>query len=318
MWPPVVVMVHVDAEDVLEVAAADDQEPVEALAADAADPALRVGVRVRRPHRRPDDFDAFAGEGGIERCGELAVAVVNEEAHLAATIVEVHQQVARLLPLRPARVSVFRTGRAGTSVYEVDGGNEAERRRGISHALPVPTGLRPPDPPLELADIVLRPPEPDDFGHLREASLHPEIEQTLWLPLPYRASEELLQDRLQEYLAGWDGRGAFGATLFAFARKTGEFVACLGMRACDGNAAELIYGVAPAWRNRGLAARLVRLVAEWLFAEGLGHVELWIQVDNRASRRVAEKVGFQQIRIERKVVAKTGEEYDDVLYELRR
>jgi RimJ/RimL family protein N-acetyltransferase len=200
----------------------------------------------------------------------------------------------------------------------VDGGNEAERRRGISHALPVPTGLGPPDPPLELADIALRPPKGGDLAYLREASLHPEIEQTLWLPLPYQASEELLQHRLREYLAGWEGKGAFGATLFAFARETGELVAVLGVRARGDNGAELIYGVAPGWRNRGLATRLVRLVAEWLFAQGLGHVELWIQVDNRASRRVAEKVGFQQIRIEHKVVAKRGEEYDDVVYELRR
>jgi hypothetical protein len=75
------------------------------------------------------------------------------------------------------------------------GGNEAEKR-GISHGLPVPTGLGPPDPPLELADIVLRPPEPDDLSHLREASGRREIEQTMWLPIPYRASEESLQDRL--------------------------------------------------------------------------------------------------------------------------
>jgi RimJ/RimL family protein N-acetyltransferase len=165
---------------------------------------------------------------------------------------------------------------------------------------------------------VLRPPEPDDLEHLREASLHPEIERTLWLPLPYQASEDLLQDRLQEYLAGWEGRGAFGATLFAFARSTGGLVACLGMRARGDNGVELIYGVAPAWRNRGLATRLVHLVSEWLFAQGLGRVELWIAVDNHASRRVADKAGFRQIRIQHKVVAKTGEEYDDVLYELRR
>jgi RimJ/RimL family protein N-acetyltransferase len=132
------------------------------------------------------------------------------------------------------------------------GGNEAEKR-GISHGLPVPTGLGPPDPPLELADIVLRPPEPDDLSHLREASGRREIEQTMWLPIPYRASEESLQDRLHEYLAGWGGRGAFGATLFAFARQTGEIVGCLGVRARNDNAAELTYGVAPRWRNRGLA-----------------------------------------------------------------
>jgi hypothetical protein len=49
--PPAVVVEHVDAENVLELAAAENQEPVEALAADTADPALDVRVRVRRPNR---------------------------------------------------------------------------------------------------------------------------------------------------------------------------------------------------------------------------------------------------------------------------
>jgi hypothetical protein len=88
--PPVVVVARVDAEDVLELAAADDQQPVEALAANAADPALDVGVRVRRPNRRPHDPDTFAGEDRIERRGELGISVV-EEAHLAAALVEVDQ-----------------------------------------------------------------------------------------------------------------------------------------------------------------------------------------------------------------------------------
>lgn len=44
-------MAHVDPADVLEVAAAGDQEPVETLTPDAADPALDVRVRVRVPRR---------------------------------------------------------------------------------------------------------------------------------------------------------------------------------------------------------------------------------------------------------------------------
>jgi hypothetical protein len=45
---PAVVVTDVATEDVLELAAAEDQQPIEALASDAADPALHVGVRVRR------------------------------------------------------------------------------------------------------------------------------------------------------------------------------------------------------------------------------------------------------------------------------
>jgi hypothetical protein len=49
--PGAVVVAHVDAKNVLELAAADDQDPVETFAADAADPALDVRVRVRRTNR---------------------------------------------------------------------------------------------------------------------------------------------------------------------------------------------------------------------------------------------------------------------------
>jgi hypothetical protein len=43
----------------------------------------------------------------------------------------------------------------------------------------------------------------------------------------------------------------------------------------------------------------------------------------RAGRRKREDIGYveracEQIRVARKVVPRTGEEYDDVLYELRR
>jgi hypothetical protein len=40
-------------------AATEDQQPVKALSARAADPAFGVGVRVRRLDRRSDDLDAF-------------------------------------------------------------------------------------------------------------------------------------------------------------------------------------------------------------------------------------------------------------------
>ena len=49
VWTLLVEVADVGAEDVLELAAAEDQEPVEALPAHAANPAFGVGIRVRRP-----------------------------------------------------------------------------------------------------------------------------------------------------------------------------------------------------------------------------------------------------------------------------
>ena len=67
LWTLLVEVADVDAEDVLKLAAPEDQEPVEALAAHAANPAFGVGVRVRRPDRRPDDLDSFAPEDALDR-----------------------------------------------------------------------------------------------------------------------------------------------------------------------------------------------------------------------------------------------------------
>ena len=75
-----VVVLDVDAQDVFEVAAADDQEPVETFGSDGSDEPLGVRVRLRRSHRRVDHADSFAAEHLVEGSGELAVAIVDQEA----------------------------------------------------------------------------------------------------------------------------------------------------------------------------------------------------------------------------------------------
>jgi hypothetical protein len=72
-------VVNVDAQDALELPAADDQEPVETVAADRADPAFGECVRLRRSERGADDLDAFALPDVIEGAAEFAIAVVNQE-----------------------------------------------------------------------------------------------------------------------------------------------------------------------------------------------------------------------------------------------
>jgi hypothetical protein len=57
-----VVVAAVDAEHVFEVAAAEDEEPVEAVGANRPHPAFGVGVRVRRLDRRPNHLDALGAE----------------------------------------------------------------------------------------------------------------------------------------------------------------------------------------------------------------------------------------------------------------
>src|SRR6266545_5617372 len=102
-----------------EVAPAEDEDPVEAVSADGAHPALGEGVGVRRLDRGGDHFDALAAEDFVEGVGvrrldrggdhfdalaaedfvegvaELGVAIVDEEPKLLL-FAELHDEVARL------------------------------------------------------------------------------------------------------------------------------------------------------------------------------------------------------------------------------
>jgi hypothetical protein len=90
-------MSNVGREDVLEMAAAEDEQPVDALAADRPNPALGVRSRLRRPYRRLDHTDPRGAEDLVEVARELAVTVTDEEQRADVLVVEAHQQVARLL-----------------------------------------------------------------------------------------------------------------------------------------------------------------------------------------------------------------------------
>ena len=66
MRPAAVVVIGVDAEDAFEVPAPEDQQPVEAFAADAADPALHMSVRVRCLDGRADHPDVRVPGESVE------------------------------------------------------------------------------------------------------------------------------------------------------------------------------------------------------------------------------------------------------------
>lgn len=72
-------MLDVLSKDCLEVTAAEDEHPIEAIGPDGADHALTAGVRTRCPDGGGDDSRAVGGEDGVEGVGELGVAVADEE-----------------------------------------------------------------------------------------------------------------------------------------------------------------------------------------------------------------------------------------------
>ena len=79
MRPVRVVVLVVDAKDVLKMAPSEDEDPVETLDSECAYPAFGVSVRVRRLDRRVDHPDAFAADDRVECVAELGIPVVDKE-----------------------------------------------------------------------------------------------------------------------------------------------------------------------------------------------------------------------------------------------
>ena len=86
----------------VEVAWSGDQEVVEAFPAQGADEPFCDRVCPRRLGGGADDADVGAGEHGVERGGEFAVPVADQEPEPVGVLAEVHEQVAGLLGDPPA------------------------------------------------------------------------------------------------------------------------------------------------------------------------------------------------------------------------
>jgi hypothetical protein len=65
-----VVVLDVDSKDLLQMAASNDQQPVQALGADGVDPPFCVGVRGRRPSWRHQHLGTLRGEHVVEASTE--------------------------------------------------------------------------------------------------------------------------------------------------------------------------------------------------------------------------------------------------------
>jgi len=74
-----VAMINVLANNTLQLPTSKDQHPVQHLTPNRADPPLRVGVRLGRPHRRAQHPDPFSDEDRVERGGELRVPIAEQE-----------------------------------------------------------------------------------------------------------------------------------------------------------------------------------------------------------------------------------------------
>jgi RimJ/RimL family protein N-acetyltransferase len=179
----------------------------------------------------------------------------------------------------------------------------------------VSVALQAPKVPLTDGAICLRLPGPADVAALVEYTATPGWLEGVWLPVQPGTRRERLEWIVEGWLRGWAGcQSHDGPALLLDLRGTSRFVGYVGFGARDEGVVELVYGIAPDWRGRGLATRATILATRWLVAaRGVSAVELRIARDHHASRRVAEKAGFLLAGTIRQVAAVT-EAYEDLRY----
>lgn len=169
-------------------------------------------------------------------------------------------------------------------------------------------------PSLDDGVVALRQWSKDDADELVAALDDPEI--SLWIPVipyPYRHEDAKaffdLVDRESEA-----GRMVAGAIV---AHADGRLLGGIGLSDISSlNAsAEVGYWVAAEERGRGVATRATALIVDWGFAElDIGRIGLLADIDNVASRRVAQKLGFVEEGVLRSYLMTRRGRRDTVTY----
>jgi RimJ/RimL family protein N-acetyltransferase len=158
--------------------------------------------------------------------------------------------------------------------------------------------------------LVLRPWTEDDVPTITAACQDPEILR--WIPAiprPY-TEEEALRFVRGEFRANPGHQ--FAVT------ENGAVIGAMGMSVNESRNGHIGYWCAKESRGRGVTTRALRVLCGWAFAElGLERLELITDPENRASQRVAEKVGFRREGVLRShLLHPDGHRRDSVMFSL--
>jgi hypothetical protein len=123
-------MLDIDAQHLLQMAASHDQQPVQALSADRAHPALREGIGVGRLGRCQYHLRALSAEEVVKGAAELGIPIPQDILNMSPLLAEYQQQVACLLS-NPGAV------RVGSDPGQVDApGGQSDKEQHIEPSQP--------------------------------------------------------------------------------------------------------------------------------------------------------------------------------------
>lgn len=169
-------------------------------------------------------------------------------------------------------------------------------------------------PPQTLTDgvVVLRRMREGDRAVVLSTMADPVVRQ--WLNMPARPRDSDFDSTLRTIQRGFDtgDRYDYCVTRPPDDESLGAVIASRRHR----DNYELAYLARPEGRGRGLMTRSVRLMCDWLFAQGVGRIEVRTHPGNDASQRLAERCGFQREGVERRSIWLHNERQDAILWSL--
>jgi RimJ/RimL family protein N-acetyltransferase len=169
-----------------------------------------------------------------------------------------------------------------------------------------------PNPPLADDEVMLRQWTLDDIPAVTAACQDPEIPRWTTIPVPYteadaRAYIDVVTDPTLEDQAN-----------FAIAHvDDGRLIGSISLMIVKPKVGEIGYWAAPEARGRGYTPRALRLLSRWGFEDlKLPRLQLGTFPGNRASERVAEKVGYTPEGVLRSYMEQRGERRDVRMWSL--
>lgn len=141
-------------------------------------------------------------------------------------------------------------------------------------------GRNPLAPPVSIAHV-----GPDDWRRWRAIRLRSLADAPEAFSSNLARESSFDEDRWRQRLAG-------GPRVLA--HHDHRDVGLAGAHFGDGVDRPQLYGmwVAPAWRGRGVGARLVTEVLDWVRADGPETLRLWVMEDNQAASSLYARLGF--------------------------
>jgi RimJ/RimL family protein N-acetyltransferase len=167
------------------------------------------------------------------------------------------------------------------------------------------------DRAVELEDeaVRLRPFTLDDVPAVTDACRDAEIGRWTTVAVPYT------EENARAWIAGQ--ATSEHVELAIVERASDRLTGAIGLMFGRPGVGELGYWAVPELRGRGYTTRALRLLAAWAFADrNLARLQLMTFPGNRASERVAEKVGFKREGLLRAYAEQRGERKDAWMWSL--